>query len=124
VSETETVTTLEILRRAPFAGGAVFGAAGAYERIDGRLHFAVDPLHPANAGIVDLALAARDAAGRVRFAADLCLLQPLDPAGANGRLLVEVPNRGRKGIVGRLNRPAPDGESGIAAGGAGGAGTM
>ena len=61
MSENETVTTLEVLRRTPFAGGAVFGAAGPYERVDGRLHFAVDPLHPANTGIVDLNLAARDA---------------------------------------------------------------
>jgi hypothetical protein len=118
MNESETTTRLETLRRAPFAGGAGFGAAGVYERIDGRLHFAVDPLHPANAGIVDLARAARDGAGRVHFAADLCLLQPVDPAGANGRLLLEVPNRGRKGIVGRINRPAA-GESGTAADAAG-----
>ena len=48
------VTKLEILARAPYAGGCSFGDAGAYERIDGVLHFAVDPEHEANRAIVDL----------------------------------------------------------------------
>ena len=74
------VTRLEIRARGPYAEGQAFGAAGAYERIDGRMHFAVDPAHPANALIVDLDKAARDEAGQVRFAADFCLVQPVDAA--------------------------------------------
>ena len=35
-----------------------------YERIDGKLHFAVDPANPANARIVDLDKAPRDARGQ------------------------------------------------------------
>lgn len=92
------VTELEITGRAPFAGGQPFGEAGAYERVDGVLRFAVDPLAAANARIVDLALAPRDASGRVIFEADFCLLQPADPAKGSGSLLFDVPNRG--------NRPA------------------
>lgn len=88
------VSTFEIHVREAFEGGAAFGDGGAYERIDGVLHFAVDPLHAANAGIVDLDLAARDDRGLVRFDADVTLLQPVDPARANGRLLADVPNRG------------------------------
>lgn len=40
-----------------FADGFVFGEAGAYERLKGRASFAVDPLAPAQAAVVDLALA-------------------------------------------------------------------
>jgi hypothetical protein len=104
-----SVVELEIKRRAPFADGYSFGDGGVYERIDGLLHFAVDPLRAENTGIVDLYMAPRDPAGRVHFSADLCVLQPVDAARANGRLLLEVPNRGRKGAVARFNRPAPAG---------------
>jgi len=100
------VIGLEVRSRAPFAGGHVFGDGGAYERLDGTLHFAVDPADPANEGIVDLGHAERGLDGRVRFSADLCLLQPVDEARTNGRLLLEVPNRGRKGALARFNRPA------------------
>ena len=48
------VERVEILEQSAFAGGAEFGAVGSYERIGGRLHFAVDPEHPANAEIVVL----------------------------------------------------------------------
>ncbi len=101
------VTQLEVRARGPYEDGAAFGAAGAYERIDGTIHFAVDPAHPANAPIVDLDKAARDDAGRVCFAADFCLLQPVDPAKANRRLLFEVLNRGRKLVPRMFNHAAP-----------------
>ncbi|HEU5317921.1 MAG TPA: alpha/beta hydrolase domain-containing protein [Chloroflexota bacterium] len=104
-----SVVELEIRRRVPFAGGYSFADGGEYERIDGLLHFAVDPLRAEHAAIVDLDKAPRDAEGRVHFSADLCLLQPVDAARSNGRLLLEVPNRGRKGAVARFNRPAPAG---------------
>ncbi|MCA1724400.1 MAG: hypothetical protein LC748_09185, partial [Thermomicrobia bacterium] len=101
------VTRLEIRARRPYAEGMTFGEAGAYERIDGTMHFAVDPAHPANALIVDLDRAARDDAGRVRFSADFCLVQPVDPAKANRRLLFEVLNRGRKLVPRMFNHAAP-----------------
>lgn len=101
------VTRLEIRARGPYADGAAFGVAGAYERIDGTIHFAADPAHPANALIVDLDTAARDDAGQVRFSADFCLLQPVDAAKANGRLLFEVVNRGRKLLPRMFNHAAP-----------------
>lgn len=65
-----------------------------YERIDGKLHFAVDPTHAANERIVDLDKAPRDADGRVRFWADFVVLQPSDPGRGNKRLLYYVVNRG------------------------------
>ena len=42
------VERLEILERTPFAEGHQFGNSGAYERIRGRLHYAVDPYNAAN----------------------------------------------------------------------------
>jgi hypothetical protein len=93
-----SVSHLEVTRRTPFAVD--------YERVDGKLHFAVDPRHPANTRIVDLDKAPRDAEGRVRFWADFVLLQPAAREHSNGRLLYYVVNRGlRVGVP--VNRYAP-----------------
>lgn len=88
------VTSFEIRTREPYEDGRPFADTGAYERVDGVLTFEVDPLHPANTAVVDLDRAPRDAGGLVTFQADLSLLQPVDPAKANGRLLGDVVNRG------------------------------
>jgi hypothetical protein len=108
------VTGLEIQSRAPYVGGRAFGDAGAYERIDGVLHFAVEPEHEANRAIVDLDRALRDADGRVRFRADFCLLQPVDPARGSRRLLYEVLNRGRKGATRMFNHAPPEATPSVA----------
>src|SRR5579884_1897105 len=90
------VVRLEVRSRAPFPFG--------YERVDGTVHYAVDPDSPANRAIVDLDKAARGADGRVSYEADFCLLQPADPARGNGGLLLDVPNRGRKVAVRMFDR--------------------
>ena len=90
------VTSLEIQTRTTVLGGQAFGAAGAYEKIAGTIRFAVDPGHPANRGITDIGLAPRNAAGQVEFSGDFYLLKPVDPRKGNGRLLLDVANRGRK----------------------------
>ena len=100
------VVKFELLHREPYLEGHSFGDTGMYERIDGLLHYAVDPAHPRNRDIVDLGLAARDADGRVHSSGDVCLLVPTDPARANRRLLVELPNRGRKRLTRYLLRAA------------------
>jgi len=97
------VTALEITHRSVVLDGRPFGEAGAYEKIVGVLRIGVDPLHPANQGVTDLASGPRNAAGLVECAADLYLLRPLDPARGNRRLLLDVPNRGRKVALGMLN---------------------
>ena len=97
------VLTLDITDRRAYANGQSFDAAGPYEQIRGTVTFAVDPASRANQSIVDLDLAPRDRDGRVRFISDFNLVKPLDPAKGSGRLLVELPNRGRK-LTGRLNR--------------------
>ena len=102
------VSDIDVTRRGPYAGGESFGDCGAYERIDGILSFAVDPDNEANKTIIDLDLAPRDAEGRVHFQADFTLLVPQDPARGNRRLIVDVPNRGRRRVVGTFNRgPLP-----------------
>jgi Alpha/beta hydrolase domain len=98
------VVRLEIASREPFAGGQPWGAVGAYEKIRGRLVYAVDPANPANAAIVDLKLAPRDLRGRVGFSADFVLLKPADLDKGSHRLVYEVTNRGNLGILSRLNR--------------------
>jgi len=87
---------IRIAERRPFAEGHEFAGSGPYERLAGRVHFAVDPLAPAQAGITDLAKAPRDAAGRVRFAADVMILKPVDIARGNRRLFHDYGNRGNK----------------------------
>ncbi|MEZ5933789.1 MAG: alpha/beta hydrolase domain-containing protein [Alphaproteobacteria bacterium] len=93
------VERIEILVREPFAGGKAFGESGAYERIKGRLHYALDPDDPANAEVVDLDLAPRDDRGLVTFAGDFMLLRPADAGRGNRTLLYEVNNRGGLGML-------------------------
>lgn len=84
----------EITAREPLAGGRAFGPAGPYERLSGHVHFAVDPSDPAYRSVVDLDLAPRNAAGRIEFSAEFCLLRPTDLARGNRRVLFDVINRG------------------------------
>jgi len=88
--------TLDVRERSTFAGGERFGDTGGYERLSGRVHFDVDPLAPAQAGIVDLDKAPRDAQGLVRCTADFMLLRPADLARGNRRLFLDYGNRGNK----------------------------
>ncbi|MGD1147734.1 MAG: alpha/beta hydrolase domain-containing protein [Thermoanaerobaculaceae bacterium] len=97
------VTGLEILSREDALGGAAFGDVGAYERIVGRVHFAVPVGNPHNKRIVDLDNAENLKNGEVEFSADIVILRPKDPARGNGTLLLEVPNRGRARIVGLVD---------------------
>jgi len=72
------IERIEITSRSVFADGMEFGDTGAYEKIKGRLFYAVDPENPANGAVVDLDLASRGADGRVRFQGDFILLKPVD----------------------------------------------
>jgi hypothetical protein len=94
----------EILRRTEVAGGKGFASVGPYEKIVARAHFAVRPDNPHNKAIVDLALAPRNPRGAVEFWADVFILAPKDPNRGNRSLLLEIPNRGGKGILSIVNR--------------------
>jgi hypothetical protein len=88
------VTRVEVTSTRPWLGGRPLGKAGPYELLQGRVHFAVDPASPANRGIADIALAPRNAEGRVEFSSDFVIVRPRDPARARGSVLLEIPNRG------------------------------
>ena len=97
------VTGLDIHTRAVVLGGQSFGAAGAYEKITGTIRFAADPAHPLHQRITDIGLAPQNADGRVEFSGDFYLLNPVDARTGNGRLLLDVANRGRKVALGMFN---------------------
>jgi hypothetical protein len=87
---------IRISESGAFADGHDFGETGAYERLVGRAHFAVDREAPAQAGIVDPDKAPPGADGLVEFSADVCILKPRDMARGNGRLFFGYGNRGNK----------------------------
>ena len=102
------VVSVNIKSREPYAGAQSFGNSGDFERIEGVFTFAVDPTNRANTSITDLEYAPRDAEGRVRFESDFTLVAPRDASRGNGRLLIEVVNRGRRRTVAFFNRgPTP-----------------
>ena len=101
------VVRIEVISRADVLAGKAFGSAGSYEKIVGRVHFKVRPDNRHNRVIVDLDRAPRDAGGEVEFSADLFLLKPKDMRRGNGALLLEVPNRGRKGMLVIVNGATP-----------------
>jgi Alpha/beta hydrolase domain len=90
---------LTVAERFSFAEGREFGDAGAYERLVGRAHFAVDPHAPAQRGITDIDKAPVDAAGLVRFTGDFSILKPLDPGRGNRRIFFDYGNRGNKRML-------------------------
>ena len=99
------MTTWEIESRKIYADGRSFGDFGVFEIVEGNVHYRVDPTDPRNAGIVDLGLAPRDEDGHVRFRGDFTIVAPRDlPAR---KLLVDVPNRGRRLTFSVLNRARP-----------------
>ena len=93
------VVRVEIARRADV------GTSG-YEKLVGTIYFAVDPAHPRNAVMADLDKAKKNGQGLVEFSADLYILQPKDAARRNGVALVEVSNRGNKGLLSGFARAA------------------
>jgi hypothetical protein len=98
------VARLEVVERRPLLDGRIFGDAGAYEVLTGRLHFRLDPSDPRNRRITDLDLAPIDADGRVAFAADLVILAPVDASRGNGMALLDVVNRGRMRVLAGFNQ--------------------
>ena len=90
------VTRVEISSREPYQAGKTFGATGAYEKIRGKVFFAVDPLAKANRMIVDLKLAPRNRERLVEFSADFEILAPQDLSKANGAVFYDVNNRGNR----------------------------
>jgi hypothetical protein len=104
LSTSAEVMSVTITSRTMVADGQSFGSTGPYERLVGRMEFALDPADPHNSGIVDLNHARRGADGRVHFSSDLNVLRPSDPAKGNGVLLFHISNRGVMDLLGTFNR--------------------
>lgn len=103
-SATAEVVRIDITKREDVLGGRIYGAAGPYEWIEGRVHFALDPQNEKNDNIVDLKLAPRNAQGRVEFSADVGIMRPKLAARASGVVILDVVNRGRHTVLEYLNR--------------------
>ena len=97
------IRSIRIDRRTTCFEGTSFGAAGVYEKLEGRVEGQLDPQDPRNTVIVNLDLAPRNAGGLVEYAVDLCILKPVDLSRGNGWLFYEVLNRGGKRGICRVN---------------------
>jgi alpha/beta hydrolase family protein len=100
------VVRIDVQSRSDLVAGQPFGAAGPYEKIAGKIFFAVDPALPSNRIVTDIDKAPRNAAGRVEFSADFYVIKPKQIERGNGAVLYEVSNRGGKGMLGFFNHAA------------------
>jgi hypothetical protein len=98
------VVRVEVRDRQDVLDGRSLGEAGAYEKLQGEIHFAFDPTNRFNARIVDLEKAPRNRDGRVEARANFMVLRPRNASPSSGVGLVEVSNRGGKASLGYFNR--------------------
>src|SRR5215467_15393553 len=70
------VVRIEVKSRADLLAGKSFGSAGAYEKLSGRIYFAVDPRNSANGIIADIDNAPKTASGKVEFSSDFYIIKP------------------------------------------------
>jgi hypothetical protein len=97
------VQEVHVIERDDVLHGHPFGKSGPYEALKARVKFAVDPKLGPNRIITDIDLAPRNEAGLVEFEADLFVLKPRDSAKGNGTALLEISNRGGKGLLGTFD---------------------
>ena len=93
------ITEINVQKVEPFANGATFGNAGAYERVWGVAKGELDPNDARNKVIVNLDKAPRNSFGRVEYEVEWFMLRPADASKGNHKLLFEVTNRGRKFLM-------------------------
>ncbi len=93
------VVRVEITSRQDVLDGKSFGDAGAYERVTGKVYYAVQVANWHNTAVFDLANAVNLKNGEVEFSADFIVIRPRDKSKGNGTMLLEVPNRGHSRIV-------------------------
>ncbi|HYA17396.1 MAG TPA: alpha/beta hydrolase domain-containing protein [Bryobacteraceae bacterium] len=97
------VTRVEISKREDVLGGKSFGPVGAYEKLSGKVYFAVAPENPHNKVIVDVEKAPRNAQGKVEFSSDFFIIRPKDPAKSNGVVFFDIVNRGNLQLLSTFN---------------------
>src|ERR1041384_5914679 len=91
------ITKVQITtRETPTFGGYAWPGVGQYEKIVGIAFGEVDPTHPQNALITDIALAPKNVRGNVEYSFDFYILKPIDLSTGNHKVMYEPPNRGRK----------------------------
>jgi hypothetical protein len=73
---------------------ALTGQDIPYETIAGRAWGELDPNDPQNVLITDIALAPKNANGKVEYIASFFIVKPVDMAQASGIMWHDVPNRG------------------------------
>src|SRR5258708_31576280 len=88
------VMRVEISSRQDVLGGKAFGTVGAYEKLSGKVYFAVDPSNPHNKIIADIDKAPPKSQGQLEFSADLFILRPKDSSLGNWRAFFSAVNRG------------------------------
>jgi len=96
-----------------FDGGNSFANAGPFLEIKGKAYLTIALNLEVNKVINDIEYAPTDHAGLVRYSADFVLLRPLETGRGNGRLLFDVPNRGRRVVLNRMNQLDPPPELGF-----------
>jgi hypothetical protein len=96
-------TKLQITSRTIAFGGYSFAGVGQFERIVGIAFGELDPADARNAVITDIALAPRNATGKVEYSHNFYILKPLDLSRGNHKMMYEPPNRGGKTYA-ALNR--------------------
>jgi hypothetical protein len=109
------VSRVEIASRRDLAGGRSFGSTGPYERLTGKIYFAIDPANARNQVIADLDKAPKNAAGKIELSADLVILKPRDPAKGNGIAIFDIVNRGAGVVLPQFDGPpgkTPESEAG------------
>jgi hypothetical protein len=109
------VSRVEIVSRRDLAQGRSFGSVGPYERLAGKIHFAVDPSNRRNQVIADIDKAPRNAAGKIELSADIVIIGPRDMARSNGIVLFDIVNRGGTVALNVFSGPVtntPEGEAG------------
>jgi hypothetical protein len=100
------ITRIDITQtESPTFGGYAWPGVGQYEKVVGKAYGEIDPNDRRNSVIADIALAPRNANGKVGYSFDFYLLRPVDLAKGSHKLMYEPPNRGRK-LYGTLNRTA------------------
>ena len=107
------ITKIQVTtKESPTFGGYSWPGVGQYEKIVGKAFGEVDPADPKNAVIVDIALAPRNARGKVEYSFDFYILKPIDLSKGAHKVMYEPPNRGGKTwsafdrVPGRRTTPA------------------
>ncbi len=93
------LTRLVVTQTEPLAGGVSWGSTGPYERLTGTAYFEVDPDHRANAVIVDVDKAPRNARGKVEFSTQFMIVKPVNLALGNHKIFYRINNRGNNSLL-------------------------